>query len=226
LLDLGVSSPQLDNPERGFSFRADGPLDMRMDRSQPLTAADLVNQRSERDLADLFYRLGDENRSRAIARAVARRREKQPIRTTMELAEVVAAAVGRRTPGGLHPATKVFQALRIAVNHELDALAATLPMAARLIIPGGRLAVISFHSGEDRITKEFFRKHASLWLDTPEHPQSFRNPECLFQPARRFLPSAAEIEKNPRARSARLRVACRNDNPSRTSNPNPKLHRP
>jgi 16S rRNA (cytosine1402-N4)-methyltransferase len=192
LFDLGVSSMQLDVPERGFSFRHDAPLDMRMDPSidsdEP-TAADLVNGLPERELADLVYRYGDERRSRPIAAAIVRHR---PITTTDELAGVIVSAVGRR-PGGPHPARRTFQALRIAVNRELEELAASLPHAAELLGPGGRVVAISYHSLEDRIVKRALRGDARLRAVTKK-------------PVR---PTAREVEANPRARSAKLRAADR-----------------
>lgn len=213
LLDLGVSSPQLDVAERGFSFRLEGPLDMRMDRREGVTAAQLVNELPETDLANMIYEYGDERQSRRIARALVARRARRPFVSTLDFAEAVASAVGRPRAGGLHPATKVFQALRIAVNHEREALLAVLPQALRILKPQGALAVISFHSGEDRQVKSFMRQHANEWLDTPEHPQSFRNPEHYFSDVRRYLPTDGEMAENPRARSARLRVAWRNEVP-------------
>lgn len=213
LLDLGVSSPQFDVAERGFSFRLDGPLDMRMDRREGVTAAQLVNELPEVELANLFYEYGDERQSRRIARAVVARRERRPFVSTLDFAEAVAGSVGRSRTGGLHPATKVFQALRIAVNHEREALLAVLPQALRILKPQGLMAVISFHSGEDRVVKEFMRKHGAEWLDTPEHPQSFRNPEHYFSDVKRYMPTDDEMAENPRSRSARLRVARRNEVP-------------
>jgi 16S rRNA (cytosine1402-N4)-methyltransferase len=186
LYDLGVSSMQLDEAERGFSYRADAPLDMRMDPDGP-TAAEIVNRSSERELADLIYRFGQERRSRRIAAAIVRRR---PIRTTGELASVVVGAVGRR-PGGPHPARRTFQALRIAVNRELEELAASLPQAVGLLAPGGRVVVISYHSLEDGLVKRAFREDARLHVLT-------RSP---------LRPAEDEVARNPRARSARLRAA-------------------
>ena len=190
LYDLGVSSMQLDRPDRGFSYRHDAPLDMRMgsgsDDDGP-TAADLVNTLSERDLADVIFRFGEERRSRRIASAIVRRR---PISTTDELAAVVVSAVGRR-PGGPHPARRTFQALRIAVNRELEELAASLPQAVALLGPGGRVVVIAYHSLEDRIVKQRFRDDERLQVLT-------RKP---------LVPDADEIARNPRARSAKLRAA-------------------
>ncbi len=191
LFDLGVSSMQLDRPERGFSYRADGPLDMRMAGAaddEP-SAADLVNTLPERDLADLIYVNGGEHRSRRIARAIVRRR---PITGTDQLAGVIVGAVGRR-PGGPHPARRTFQALRIAVNREIEELAASLPQAAGLLAPGGRMVVIAYHSLEDRIVKTTFRDDDRLTALTKK-------------PLR---PSEEEIAHNPRARSAIFRAAAR-----------------
>jgi 16S rRNA (cytosine1402-N4)-methyltransferase len=193
LFDLGVSSMQVDTPERGFSFRQDAPLDMRMagaDSEEP-SAADLVNGLPERQLADLIYRFGDERRSRQIAASIVRNR---PITTTDELAGVVASAVGRR-PGGPHPARRTFQALRIAVNRELEELAASLPHAAGLLGPGGRVVVISYHSLEDGIVKRAFREDTSLRILTKKP----------------LVASATERAANPRARSAKFRAAERID---------------
>ncbi len=205
LLDLGLSSLQLDEPTRGFAFSHDGPLDMRFDPSQPGTAADLVNELSEAELADLLYRFGEERQSRRIARAIVRAR---PLRTTQELARVVARAVGGRK-GRRHPATRTFQALRIAVNEELMALERGLEQAVALLAPGGRIAVISFHSLEDRIVKEVFRREARDCLCPPRQPQcTCRHQARLKLVTRKPLrPTEAEVQANPRARSARLRVA-------------------
>ena len=211
LLDLGVSSPQLETPGRGFSFRAEGPLDMRMDRRGGPTAADLVNELSEGELIRLFYEQGGEREARRVVRAVAARRRRAPFRTTTDLASVVAEALPHRRAGGIHPATKVFQALRIAVNREEEALLAALPQAVEIMQPGAVLAVISFHSGEDRVVKQFLRERGSEWLDTPKHPNTVPNPKHHLREVKRYLPSEEEIEKNPRARSARLRVAIRNE---------------
>jgi 16S rRNA (cytosine1402-N4)-methyltransferase len=211
LLDLGVSSPQLETPERGFSFRAEGPLDMRMDRRGGPTAADLVNELSEGELTRLFYEQGGEREARRVVQAVAARRRRAPFRTTTDLASVVAEALPHRRARGIHPATKVFQALRIAVNREEEALLAALPQAVEIMQPGAILAVISFHSGEDRVVKQFLRERGSEWLDTPKHPNTVPNPKHHLREVKRYLPSEEEIEKNPRARSARLRVAIRNE---------------
>ena len=190
LFDLGVSSMQLDRSERGFGYRVDGPLDMRMGEGSGAaapSAADLVNGLPERDLADLIYRLGEEPRSRRIAAAIVRRR---PIRTTDQLTGIIVSAVGKR-PGGPHPARRTFQALRIAVNRELEELTAVLPPAAGLLGPGGRVVVISYHSLEDRIVKRAFRDDDRLDILTKKP----------------LVASAAERARNPRARSAKLRAA-------------------
>ena len=211
LLDLGVSSPQLESAPRGFSFQADGPLDMRMDRRSGPTAADLVNELSEEELSTIFYEHGGERESRRVARALAARRRVAPFCTTGDLATVVAGTLPRRRAAGVHPATKVFQALRIAVNREQEALLAALPQAVEIMKPGARLAVISFHSGEDRAVKQFMRERSAEWLDTPTHPNTVSNPRHHLRDVKRFLPSEEEIERNPRSRSARLRVAVRNE---------------
>jgi 16S rRNA (cytosine1402-N4)-methyltransferase len=191
LYDLGVSSMQLDRAERGFAYRVSGPLDMRMGTEGP-TAADLVNFLSEEELAGVIFEFGGERRSRRIARAIVRARERAPFQTTEQLARVVAGAAGRR-PGGAHPARRTFQALRIAVNRELEELATSLPRAAGLLAPGGRIVVIAYHSLEDRIVKRFLRDEPSLRVITPK-------------PVR---PSTDEVARNPRSRSARLRAADR-----------------
>ncbi|MCE0485220.1 MAG: 16S rRNA (cytosine(1402)-N(4))-methyltransferase RsmH [Methylacidiphilales bacterium] len=211
LLDLGVSSPQFESPARGFSFRAEGPLDMRMDTRGGQTAADLVNELSEEELSKLFYEHGGEREARRVVRAIAARRRRAPFRTTTDLAAVVAEALPRRRAGGIHPATKVFQALRIAVNREEEALLAALPQAVEIMNPGAVLAVISFHSGEDRVVKQFMREHSAEWLDTPARPNTVPNLHRHLLPPKRYLPGEEEIERNPRARSARLRVAIRNE---------------
>ena len=197
LLDLGISSVQLDDAERGFSFQAEGPLDMRMDRSVGPTAADLVNRMRERDLADLLYECGEEPASRRIARAIVFARERQRITTTTELADIVRRAAGRSRRPGLHPATRTFQALRIRVNRELDGLREALEGAASCLKPGGRMAVIAFHSLEDRAAKEAFRALAA---------RGFR--VLTRKPVR---PGEAEVRLNPRSRSARLRAVSREE---------------
>jgi 16S rRNA (cytosine1402-N4)-methyltransferase len=213
LIDLGVSSMQLDTAERGFSFRLDGPLDMRMGRDGP-TAADVVAVASERDLAAIIATLGEERHARAVARAIVARREDAPIRTTRALADIVAQVV-RAKPTDIHPATRTFQALRMFVNRELDELAGALTAAESVLAPGGRLAVIAFHSLEDRMVKRFLAarskppaasRHRPL---APAVPVSFR-----LLTARAVVPDAAEVAANPRARSARLRAAERTDAPA------------
>jgi 16S rRNA (cytosine1402-N4)-methyltransferase len=210
LLDLGVSSPQLETAARGFSFQADGPLDMRMDRRGGATASDLVNELPEEELATLFYEHGGERESRRVVRALGARRRVAPFHTTGDLANVVAGALPHRRATGGHPATKVFQALRIAVNREGEALLAALPQAVEIMKEGARLAVISFHSGEDRVVKHFLRERSAEYLDTPAHPNTVPNPRHHLRDVKRFLPSEDEINRNPRCRSARLRVAVRN----------------
>jgi 16S rRNA (cytosine1402-N4)-methyltransferase len=214
LLDLGVSSPQLETAARGFSFQADGPLDMRMDRRGGATAADLVNDLPEEELTTIFYKHGGEREARRVVRALAARRRTAPFRTTGDLAAVVAATLPRRRAAGVHPATKVFQALRIAVNREQEALLAALPQAVEIMMEGARLAVISFHSGEDRVVKNFLRERSAEYLDTPAHPNTLPNPRHHLRDVKRFLPTQEEINRNPRSRSARLRVAVRNGEPA------------
>jgi 16S rRNA (cytosine1402-N4)-methyltransferase len=192
LLDMGVSSMQLDEAERGFSFNAEGPLDMRMDPTDGFTAADLVNRLPERELADVIYRYGEEHASRRIARAIVDVRRRRPFTTTTELAEVVRRAAGRARRPGLDPATKTFQALRIHVNRELDGLGAALERLAGALAPGGRLAVIAFHSLEDREVKQAFRLLAT---------RGFR-----LLTKKPVVPGEAETARNPRSRSAKLRA--------------------
>ncbi len=192
-----MSSPQLETAERGFSFRAEGPLDMRMDRRSGPTAADLVNELSEEELTKLFYEQGGEREARRVVRALAARRRRAPFRTTTDLASVVAEALPHRRAGGIHPATKVFQALRIAVNREEEALLAALPQAVEIMQPGAVLAVISFHSGEDRVVKQFLRERGSEWLDTPRHPNTVPNPQHHLRDVKRYLPTEEEIRKKP-----------------------------
>lgn len=210
VFDLGVSSLQLDSAERGFSFRHDGPLDMRMGDG-PLTAADIVAQASERDLAYLIRTLGEERHARAVARAIVRARAAAPIRTTSALAEIVAGVVWSR-PGDIHPATRTFQALRMAVNDELGELADGLVAAERVLKPGGRLVVVAFHSLEDRMVKTFLVARSGTGgvsrhrPDAPGVPASFR-----VLTKRPVTPLADEIAANPRARSAKLRAAERTD---------------
>ncbi len=196
LFDLGVSSPQLDDPARGFSFQSEGPLDMRMDRVSGPTAADIVNGLDEVGLADMIYRWGDERYSRRIARALVRARQQRAISTTRQLASVIESAVpGHYRRGRIHCATRTFQALRIAVNKELDHLEASLRDAVDVLAPGGRLCVISFHSLEDRIVKQSFKAFSILALG-----------ELEVLTKRPQVPTEDEIRRNPRSRSAKLRV--------------------
>jgi len=204
LLDLGASSMQFDRPERGFSFLREGPLDMRFGPSAPHTAAELVNNLSQEELADLIFRYGEERFARQIARAIVRAR---PLQTTRELAAVIEAVLPRR--GGIHPATRTFQALRIAVNEELAALERVLPQAIAALKPGGRLAIISFHSLEDRIVKDFFRQESRDQINPPyERIYTLERKATLKVITRKpITPDEAEIRQNPRARSAKLRIA-------------------
>jgi 16S rRNA (cytosine1402-N4)-methyltransferase len=206
LLDLGVSSWQLDTAARGFSFQREGPLDMRMDPDGPLTAADLVNTAPAAELARIFKEYGEEPNARRIAARLAAERMVHPFTTTMQLALAVEGVVPRR--GRIHPATRVFQALRIAVNGELDALRSVLGQAAARLRPGGRLAVITFHSLEDRIVKEFFKLRLTPELDRPEWPQPRPNPDYIFRALTRkpVIATAEEQQSNPRSRSAKLRA--------------------
>jgi len=208
LLDLGVSSPQLDIAERGFSFAKDGPLDMRMDRTQGRSAADLVNEEDEKMLADLIYRLGEERDSRRIARAIVRARETGRIERTLELAEIVEKAKGGRR-GPIHPATKTFQALRMAVNAELENLEAGLDAGLSILREGGRMTVITFHSLEDRIVKGFFKRHTVRResLQQGGERQVFEKPAVRLLTKKPLTASKEELEENPRARSAKLRAA-------------------
>jgi 16S rRNA (cytosine1402-N4)-methyltransferase len=207
-LDLGVSSMQLDEVHRGFSFRSSGPLDMRMERSGP-SAADLVNEADEAELADIIWRYGEERRSRRVARAIVEARRHKRIETTGELAEIVRRAVGAQGRDESDPATRTFQALRIAVNDELGELERGLLAAERVLAPGGRLAVVSFHSLEDRAVKDFVRSRAGRVPGPSRHlpPVESRTPELRDLTRKPMLPTATEIAANPRARSARLRIA-------------------
>jgi len=209
LLDLGVSSPQLDSPKRGFSFQQDGSLDMRMDTRQTLTAADLVAGSSEQELARLFWELGGEPESRRLAKAVVRGRQSRKFETTRQLAELIEKISPRRGRKA-HPATKVFQALRIAVNDEIGSLKRGLAAAVEILKPGGRLAVITFHSLEDRIVKEFGRERTCPYtcpggVDVPELRQP-REPKLRWVTRKAVRPGEVELRENPRSRSAQLRV--------------------
>jgi 16S rRNA (cytosine1402-N4)-methyltransferase len=205
LLDLGYSSLQIDDPARGFSFRHDAPLDMRYDTTRGQTAADLVNHLDQTELADLIYELGEDRYARRIARAIVDRR---PIRTTGLLVEIIVGATPRSTEK-IHPATRTFQALRIAVNDELGALERTLPQAVDLLKPGGRLGVISFHSLEDRIVKHFMKAAAADCICPPEVPVCVCEHEASLKVLTRkpVEASSEEVAANPRARSAKLRIA-------------------
>jgi 16S rRNA (cytosine1402-N4)-methyltransferase len=204
LLDLGLSSIQLDTPTRGFSFQADAPLDMRFDPDGYMTAADLVNGLSEGDLADIIHRYGDERNSRRIARAIVAAR---PVRTTFELADII-VKVARSEVRGIHPATRTFQALRIATNDELLAIEKVLPLAVNALAPKGRLAVIAFHSLEDRIVKNYFRQESQDCLCPPKQPVcTCGHKASIIEINRRPIrPEDVEIQANPRARSSRLRI--------------------
>lgn len=209
MLDLGVSSYQLDTPERGFSFQANGPLDMRMDQSGLISAAELVNTMSADQLERIFREFGEEPHARKIALRIARDRLICPFRTTRDLAEMIEAIIPRS--GRTHPGTRVFQALRIAVNRELDALERGLEAITSRLAPGGVFAVITFHSLEDRIVKTFFKHRCTEWLDRPEWTAPRRNPDHIFRSLTRkpVVATDEEQRRNPRARSAKLRVVQR-----------------
>ena len=210
LLDLGVSSMQLDRPERGFSYAVDAPLDMRMDPSASYSARELVNEAGEKELADIFKRYGEERYARPIARAIVRRRGSQPYERTGDLVETIKSSIPAPARFGEgHPAKRVFQALRIEVNDELGAVERALPAALEMLRPGGRLAVISFHSLEDRIVKRFLRSQEHGCTCPPDFPVCVcgSEPTLRATPRRAIRPSAAEVARNPRSQSARLRVA-------------------
>ncbi|WP_297458450.1 16S rRNA (cytosine(1402)-N(4))-methyltransferase RsmH [Ferrovum sp.] len=208
LLDLGVSSPQLDQAERGFSFRQEGPLDMRMDPGEGMTAAVWLNQVGEKELAEVIHTLGEERFARQVARAIIRARDQRPLETTRQLAQIVATAVHTREVGQ-DPATRTFQAIRLHINRELDELAAVLPQAMHVLKSGGRLVIISFHSLEDRMVKQYFQRHSR----PPEIPrgmavrESDRPAPPLRLVGRAQRASRVEVARNPRSRSAILRVA-------------------
>lgn len=207
LLDLGVSSRQLDSAVRGFSFMREGPLDMRMGPSSPYTASQIINEWSEADLAQIIFEFGEEPKSRRIAAAIVRQRCIKCFETTLELAAFIESVIGRH--GRTHPATRTFQAIRMAVNEELESLATALSSASSILKPGGRLLIITFHSLEDRMVKRFLRHRSSQFIDDPGWPEPRPNPDYQFQLLVRkaILPSAEETSLNPRARSAKLRVA-------------------
>jgi 16S rRNA (cytosine1402-N4)-methyltransferase len=207
LIDLGVSSRQLENAERGFSVMRNGPLDMRMDPCTQLTAADIVNNYSEEELTQLFRELGEEPAARRIASIIVKERKTLPFRQTLQLARAIEKVVGRH--GRRHPATQVFQALRMQVNDELGALAEGLRVITERLEVGARIAVIAFHSLEDRMAKNFFRDRSREWLDRPDWPEPRRNPECDLRivTPKPIEPGEEEHRANPRSRSAKLRVA-------------------
>ena len=214
MLDVGVSSMQVDHAERGFSFRLDGPLDMRMSGKGP-SAADIANAAGERDLANIIFIFGEERHSRAVARAIVKARGEAPIRTTAALANIVASAV-RSRPGDIHPATRTFQALRIFVNNELGELAGALQAAERVLKPEGRLAVVSFHSLEDRVVKTFLAGRSETRSGS-RHAPEVKRPAPTFRvlTKRPVVADEDEVVRNPRARSAKLRAAERTPAPAR-----------
>jgi len=211
VMDLGVSSMQLDSAERGFAFSADGPLDMRMSRKGP-SAADFLNSAREEEIADVLYRYGDERKSRRIARAIVAAR---PLRTTGDLARVVRKALGPRAGEGKDPATRSFQAIRIHINREIDELIDGLHAAETLLKPGGRLVVVSFHSLEDRVVKRFLREAEAREASSRHRPQREQSAPRFTEISKGIRPSEAEVQRNPRARSAVLRHAVRTDAPAR-----------
>lgn len=211
LFDLGIASPHLDIPERGFSFQHEAPLDMRMDLRNPMTAARVLSESSEQQLTQIFRDYGEESLARLIARRIVDTRKEHPLKTTAQLAELIRDVYRRRGfyDSRKHPATKVFQALRIAVNDELDVLSHALEAAIEMIQPGGRVVVISYHSLEDRLVKEMFRKAANPCICPPKLPVCAcgRKPSLRILTKKPIVPRDEEIEKNPRARSAKMRVA-------------------
>jgi 16S rRNA (cytosine1402-N4)-methyltransferase len=206
LLDLGISSHQIDTPSRGFSFLGSGPLDMRMGPHVQRTAADIVNQGSEAELAQIFFEFGEEPAARRLAAHLVKVRSRAPIQTTQNLVQAVESIIPRRGPK--NPATRVFQALRIAVNGELSVLGQALHNLSHSVKPGGRMAIITFHSLEDRIVKRYFKEVSQEWIDRPEWPAPRRNPAHAFRlvTSRPIEPSEEEVRQNSRARSAKLRV--------------------
>ncbi|WP_420556253.1 16S rRNA (cytosine(1402)-N(4))-methyltransferase RsmH [Roseovarius sp.] len=231
VLDLGVSSMQLDRAERGFSFMKDGPLDMRMSQDGP-SAADMVNEMDEAELADILFLYGEERASRRIARAIVRKREDVPIVTTLQLAEIIEGCLPRPKPGQVHPATRSFQAIRIAVNDEYGELVEGLEAAERALKPGGQLAVVTFHSIEDRMVKRFLAEKTGNTGGGSRHaPVVEQDPPTFSQTTRKAIgPDEAELAENPRARSAKLRVATRTEaaprpvDRGRIGMPVPKTH--
>lgn len=207
LLDLGVSSRQLDAAERGFSFQKDGPLDMRMGPGSRCTAAEIVNTWSEEQIVKLLFQYGEEPKARRIAAAIIKRREQRAFDTTLDLANYIESTIGRH--GRTHPATRTFQAIRMAANEELESLETVLAAVPGILKPGGRLLVITFHSLEDRMVKQFLRRHSAPFIDDPGWPEPRPNPEYRFELLQRkaIPPTAEEVSLNPRARSAKLRVA-------------------
>ncbi|MFD2256838.1 16S rRNA (cytosine(1402)-N(4))-methyltransferase RsmH [Luteolibacter algae] len=207
LLDLGVSSRQLDSAPRGFSFMREGPLDMRMGPNATMTAAELVNSWPESEIARILYSFGEEPRSRRIAAAIVKYRESKDFETTTELAECIEKAIGRS--GKIHPATRSFQAIRMAINEELESLSSILNSASKVLKPGGRLLVITFHSLEDRMVKRFLRHHSQPFIDDPTWPEPRPNPDYQYRllSKKAIAGTPEEISVNPRARSAKLRVA-------------------
>lgn len=216
VLDIGVSSMQLDQAERGFSFRADGPLDMRMAQSGP-SAADIVNRFKAGDLARIFGFLGEERHAGRIARMIEKRRETRPFTRTLELADAIETFIGRNPKDKIHPATRVFQALRIFVNDELGELARALIAAEHALKPGGRLAVVTFHSLEDRIVKRFIADRSSHHAGSRYLPETHAEPQTFERAAKPVGASDAEVAANPRARSAKLRAAVRTAAPARAA---------
>ncbi len=221
LLDLGFSSDQLDDSARGLSFMADGPLDMRLDQSQPRTAAQVVNEMPESELADLIYKFGDEPASRRIARAIVAERSGTPFRSTLHLADVIARAKGGRRGARIHPATQTFQAIRIFVNDEFEQARAGCEAAIRLVKGGGRVAVITFHSGEDRIVKQCFARHVGRDVSLPQGGSRWEGdrPRVAWIVKKPLTAGEDEARENPRARSAKLRVIERLQDRAKTNFP-------